>query len=424
MSEDKVNDKMKKAFRDKLGDYKYPPREGMWDDIVDSLPKPKKNYKKILIWAGSTAAMFTTLFILAGPYVVKYISDSDLFGGKNSEKEKTNYASPIHKQQDDHDPYIFPVPQNHDQSTDTQSSGENEAAGVNKDFTNEKTKTERTGKQRSTYNQKQDIKIKNQAGGETKHTKEEYKGITVDTDFQQQHALQTDSLNVITDDNILEGDSIVVSEPEDAEESEQEITHIKPKKDYSSWSFALSSKNIVYNGYHKQWGSMQDAGSATDQIIGGKRKFSHPVNINLTVRKQFNRRWALESGLSYTYLWSQETIFNSLSPTVVTNVEIHNLGIPLSIEYTFFNSRKISIYSKYGVMVEKTNGSKDQINDWQVSTWLSGGISYKLSKNFALFGEPGVTYYFDNNTPLPTLRNEAPFNFDITAGIRFYPFSH
>ena len=234
----------------------------------------------------------------------------------------------------------------------------------------------------------------------------------------------------------MPSDTIVETKPEEVEkleDVEEDTEQIKVKKDYSSWSFAISSKNMIYNGYRKHWESNGSSNSMAgedqivageDQIVGGTKKFSHPINISLTVRKQLNKRWALESGISYTYLWSKETIINSLSPTINTNVEIHNLGIPLSIEYMFYSSPKIRIYSKYGLMVEKTKGSKNQINDWQMSTWLSGGISYKLGKNLELFGEPGVTYYFDNDTSLPTLRNEAPFNFDITTGIRFYPFSH
>ena len=36
-----------------------------------------------------------------------------------------------------------------------------------------------------------------------------------------------------------------------------------------------------------------------------------------------------------------------------------------------------------------------------------------------IYAEPGVAYYFDNESSLPTIYQEKPFNFNLNMGLRF-----
>ena len=54
---------------------------------------------------------------------------------------------------------------------------------------------------------------------------------------------------------------------------------------------------------------------------------------------------------------------------------------------------------------------------WPVSGTV--GLNLKLSKQFSLFGEPGVVYYFDDKSPINNIRHKRPLNFNLQAGVRF-----
>jgi len=424
MSINKADEKWKKDFKDKLGDYRHPVRNGMWEDIANSLPQHKKRSRRSLwAWIGSTAAMLTTIIVLAGPHIVNYVIDLSLFDVK-TEKTETKDTKPrrghygkriqeVYANETENEEIIEDSNIDENISTDTESIYDKRGA-------------EEPKKQEYTYSRKKRKDVK------TNDTKVEKEEKADDDMIESNEELIIDSLNVSADTisiNVLQADTLAISKDiktDEIEETEDDTEQPKIKKDYSSWSFAISSKNMIYNGYRKQWGG-ENPNMATDidYVTGGKKQFDHPININLTVRKQLNNRWAMEGGVSYTYLRSKEIVINNLSTaTVANNIKIHNLGIPISVEYMLYRSDKINIYSKYGIMVEKTKKSEKGIKDWQVSTWLSGGVSYRLGKNIGVFIEPGGTYYFDNKTTVPTLRNEVPLNFDITAGLRFYPFTH
>jgi len=428
MSINKIDDKWKKAFKCKFEDYKYPARDGMWEDIVNSLPQSKKASKRpSAIWIGTAAAIFTAIIVLAGPHIIDYITSIKIF---KTETENIDYNKQKGKQQnsgdlniqdinfDEGDEKLVDTTDNHNAKNATIDTDEKKAP-IGKLIREEHIQTKNQDKHRKTHGTDTSMYVGNI--------------IAKDEVLQSAFNLNADSLKELStpsESSIKPVDTLNVLQHENSDEMikevEDDVKQVKPKKDYSSWSFAISSKNIVYNGYHKQWGEMKapTPPANTDYVVGWKKQFSHPLNINLTVRKQLNSRWAIEGGLSYTYLWSKETIINSLSPATDTHIKIHNIGIPIGAEYMFYNSRKINIYSKYGIMIEKTKESNNRIKDWQVSTWLSGGLSYRLGKKTGIFLDPGLTYYFNNNTAVPTLRNEVSLNFDITIGLRFYPFSH
>lgn len=499
MSINKLDDKWKKDFKDKLGDYRHPVRNGMWNDIVNSLPQEKKRTKRILwTWIGSTAAMFTVIIVLAGPRIIHSVLGLELFDIKT---EKTDAKNKGQKSNRNHNKTqdIEDIDSEKDNDELINALDSIDYESVNMDTIHEKAKNEKVEEQKEVSDAKQDKEMTTQkkrqyhnktqniddinsekdnkelidvtdnvdnksvnsgntgnkkGKAENINNKEQKdisssgqdKNIEVNNgktdDYKKNEQVENnnsqpeynlniadlDTLHTTIEDNILPADTLAELRHSVSDKS-NEVPNIikkpKVKKDYSSWSFAISSKNMIYNGYNKQWGKMEapNPPASIDTVVGRKKQFDHPINVGLTVRRQLNSRWAIEGGLSYTYLRSTETIINSISPATITNVKIHNIGLSAGVEYMLYRSRKMEIYSKYGAMVEKTK-SNNRIKGWQVSTSFSGGLSYKLGKNIGIFIEPGATYYFDNNTALPTLRNEAPLNFDVSVGLRLYPFSH
>jgi hypothetical protein len=148
-----------------------------------------------------------------------------------------------------------------------------------------------------------------------------------------------------------------------------------------------------------------------------------PLSAKFIVRKDFNARWAVESGLSYTYLstkykWNQNSV----------NQQLHYLGIPLNAVCYVVSKPSWNIYASAGGMVEKgVYAHLDRSDKLAVKTEMKGlqwsvngaiGATYKLRKGVGLFFEPQFGYFFDNGQP-ESIRTEWPVSFGLGAGLRF-----
>jgi hypothetical protein len=152
-------------------------------------------------------------------------------------------------------------------------------------------------------------------------------------------------------------------------------------------------------------------------------QYGLPLSAKLIVRKDINARWAIESGLSYTYLstkykWGKNTV----------NQQLHYLGIPLNVVCYMVSKPNWNIYASAGGMVEKGVYSHIDRNDnlatkvkmrglqWSVNGTV--GATYKLTKRLGLFFEPQVGYFFNNEQP-ESIRTEFPVSFGLGIGLRF-----
>ncbi len=149
--------------------------------------------------------------------------------------------------------------------------------------------------------------------------------------------------------------------------------------------------------------------------------YDFPLTFSLTVRKELSGLFAIESGLSYTYLHTSES--NS-----ETDIKLHYLGIPVKGICTFYDSSRLSLYTGVGGAVEKQIAGRLKNPDGDRSLVYSGlqwsvgasvGLQLRLSKHIGLFAEPGVRYFFDDGSNIPTLRKDKPFQFNFQVGLRF-----
>ena len=154
----------------------------------------------------------------------------------------------------------------------------------------------------------------------------------------------------------------------------------------------------------------------TVNTVSMNRNVRHhqPVKFGLSLRYQFDDRWSLESGLTYTLLVSDITTdVNGISSH--SKQKLHYLGIPLNVGYQFWTDRKLGLYVSSGGTIDKLlNGS-----GWQFSVNGSAGAEYTLGNRFSLYAEPGLGYYFPNNSELYTIYQDHPWNFNLTFGLRF-----
>jgi hypothetical protein len=147
-----------------------------------------------------------------------------------------------------------------------------------------------------------------------------------------------------------------------------------------------------------------------------------PLSAKFIVRKDFNARWAIESGVSYTYL---STKYKWTTNTV--NQQLHYIGIPLNAVCYVVSKPKWNIYASAGGMLEKgvyslikrgDGSAQSRINGLQWSVNGAIGTTYKLHKGVGLFFEPQFGYFFDNGQP-ESIRTEWPVSFGLGIGLRF-----
>ncbi len=158
-----------------------------------------------------------------------------------------------------------------------------------------------------------------------------------------------------------------------------------------------------------------------------------PVSISVTADFPIGKNVSLETGLSYTYLFSR---FRRNDQAVYRGtLKQHYIGLPLNLRYRVWQDGPRHIYLLAGGSIEKgiradyqqeieLNGGVVQhtnvhqrIAGFQLSAQGGAGFSYRLNNSMNLFGEPRLTYYFRNNQPM-SARTENPLVFGLNVGIR------
>lgn len=142
-------------------------------------------------------------------------------------------------------------------------------------------------------------------------------------------------------------------------------------------------------------------------------------SVGVSFNKQLNNRWSFETGLVYSLLSSDILLGKGSVPQ-----KLHYVGIPLKLNLALFQSKHWQVYMGGGTMIERcvyaTRGSeKLNINALQYSLSANAGIQYRFTPNTSLYVEPGIRYYFDDGTDVPSFRSEHPLSLIVQAGFRF-----
>jgi hypothetical protein len=158
-----------------------------------------------------------------------------------------------------------------------------------------------------------------------------------------------------------------------------------------------------------------------------------PVTLSVTADFPVGQNTSLETGLSYTYLYSRYSRNDRL--VYRGTLQQHYVGIPVNLRYKIWQNDTWNFYLLGGASVEKgiraiykqdieqQNGVVQHTNVYnsiaglQFSAQGGAGFSYRLQNNLQLFGEPRLIYYFKNNQPLSS-RTENPVIFGLNLGVR------
>ena len=190
-------------------------------------------------------------------------------------------------------------------------------------------------------------------------------------------------------------------------------------------------------------GEVSDATASYSQMLFnnmGRQTYTDikhhmPVTVGASVKWNMNEDWALESGLNYTYLYSE--LRSGAKSYIEDKQKLHYVGIPLKVQRSVWSNSIFSFYASAGGMMEKcVSGSvetvcvddnnrksfgneKLDVKPLQFSVLASVGLQANFNKLLSLYLEPGMIYYFDDNTDIITIRKDKPFNFNLQLGLRF-----
>ena len=169
-----------------------------------------------------------------------------------------------------------------------------------------------------------------------------------------------------------------------------------------------------------------------------KTEYKHrlPVRVGLNVAYRLTDRLSVESGVSYTRL-SSDMKDGTKDNYSSSSQKLDYIGVPLNVKYRAFGYRRLSVYASAGLLTEKCvsgkttheyviSGEKKKhetegvaAKSWQLSVNAALGAQFDVLRNVGVYVEPGVSYYFDDRSPLSTIYKEKPLNFNLNLGVRY-----
>lgn len=169
-----------------------------------------------------------------------------------------------------------------------------------------------------------------------------------------------------------------------------------------------------------------------------KTEINHrlPVKTAATFTYRLTDRLGIESGLSYTYLAS-DIHEGSNSHYIDGHQALHYIGVPLNLKYRLLSWKRLELYASAGALAEKCVSARrtdsyiiDQANtrresyslgskpmQWSVNA--AAGAQLNIAGPLGIYVEPGVSYYFDDRSPLRTIYKDKPVNLNLNFGIRY-----
>ena len=215
-----------------------------------------------------------------------------------------------------------------------------------------------------------------------------------------------------------------------------------PVEDYNNGGIISGLSN--YSSNYGRTRGLNNSNNIGDRVMINNQMYSmvadthhrQPVKVGLSMRYHVNDSWSLQAGIDYSY-HSSDLVLQVENYQEQSEQKLHFIGVPVALAYTLWNPGRFNIYLSAGGEIEKVvKGSRSTLSmasnmadredrqdieekPWQLSIGGSAGVQFSITKLLSIYAEPGVAYYFDNKSSLPTIYQEKQFNFNINMGLRF-----
>lgn len=199
--------------------------------------------------------------------------------------------------------------------------------------------------------------------------------------------------------------------------------------------------SVISGGSGRSGKPMTADASDAPEESGVTLRHMMPVNAGISLMFPVSGSVSIVSGLNYSYLYSstrQQLLSTGGEGSV--KQELHYVGIPVGVMYSFYDNRIVDFYLRGGVAVEKAvyarrtvdrdlggepEVSKMGVKGMQFSVDGAIGANFRLTRRVGLYLEPGVAYYFEggnesaNFGTFSSYRTDNPVNFTLRLGVRF-----
>lgn len=160
--------------------------------------------------------------------------------------------------------------------------------------------------------------------------------------------------------------------------------------------------------------------------------YSMPLNVGVQVQLHLGKGFALGVGVSYSMLKSRyEGLINKMYYDV--DQTLHYIGVPVNLYISIMERKNFYLYANVGGTIEKgvrasykltgygenVRRFKDNIDGVQYSLNGGLGLEYMFARNFGIYLEPNLAYYFNSNVPA-SIRTAQPLQVKADIGLRFH----
>ena len=140
-----------------------------------------------------------------------------------------------------------------------------------------------------------------------------------------------------------------------------------------------------------------------------------PVRMSLTFHMPLGGIFGVETGASYTLLRS--TVTTTSGSTVNRNIQtLKYLGIPVNLTAGLYGNDWCRLYLSGGGMAEKCVSGEIKPLLWSLNA--AAGAQINLGRSLGIYAEPGLSYHFDDGSPVRTIYKDRPLDFMMTVGAR------
>ena len=140
-----------------------------------------------------------------------------------------------------------------------------------------------------------------------------------------------------------------------------------------------------------------------------------PVRMSLTFHMPLGGIFGVETGASYTLLRS--TVTTTSGSTVNRNIQtLKYLGIPVNLTAGLYGNDWCRLYLSGGGMAEKCVSGEIKPLLWSLNA--AAGLQVNLGRSLGIYAEPGLSYHFDDGSPVRTIYKDRPLDFMMTLGAR------
>lgn len=175
--------------------------------------------------------------------------------------------------------------------------------------------------------------------------------------------------------------------------------------------------------------------------VSSESVYSAPVSFGIGLRYDFNERWAIGTGLTWSILGrSFSGIYNEVDAGGIITKSVasdriyntqHYLGIPVNVYFNIVNNPNLRFYTYAGGSFEKnllnrytinaTGGPvyyRESVDGIQISAGLGLGVEFMFSRFVGIYVDPSLRYYFNCYQP-KSIRTQQPLMLNLEAGLRF-----